>query len=134
MRTTSKAKTDMRARNTTLSRDEDVYRWGRPDELEGRSPRDPFGSRRCCMIICEFGRHESTNYFHQKFLDFANQMASTKDKGAAAPETSECGNCAAPEGKNGVTLKPCPKCKLTSYCGRACQAAHWKAGHKQRPE
>jgi hypothetical protein len=59
-------------------------------------------------------------------------MASTKkDKGASAPETRECDNCKAPEDRNGVTLKPCPKCKLTSYCGRACQASHWKAGHKQ---
>jgi hypothetical protein len=59
-------------------------------------------------------------------------MASTKkDKGAAAPETSECGNCAASEGQNGITLKPCPKCKLASYCGRACQATQWKASHKQ---
>ena len=61
----------------------------------------------------------------------SKSMASKKDKGAAAPETSECGNCAAPEGQNGVTLKTCPKCKLTYYCGRACQASHWKAGHKQ---
>ena len=24
------------------------------------------------------------------------------------------------------------RCKLTQYCGRACQTAHWKAGHKQK--
>jgi hypothetical protein len=55
-----------------------------------------------------------------------------KDKGAAAPEARECANCLALEGQHGVTLKACTRCKLTHYCGRACQTAHWKAGHKQQ--
>ena len=59
-------------------------------------------------------------------------MATTKkDKGASAPETKVCANCLAPEGENGVVLKACNRCKATHYCGRACQTAHWKAGHKQ---
>ena len=52
-------------------------------------------------------------------------------KKSAAPETKECAQCLAPDGHHGVTLKPCAKCLATFYCGRACQAAHWKAGHKQ---
>jgi hypothetical protein len=55
-----------------------------------------------------------------------------KDKGAAAPEARECANCLAPEGQHGIGLKACTRCKLTHYCGRACQSAHWKAGHKQQ--
>jgi hypothetical protein len=52
-------------------------------------------------------------------------MASTKkDKGAAAPEARECANCLAREGQGGATLTKCTKCKLTTYCGRACQNAH----------
>ena len=54
-----------------------------------------------------------------------------KDKGAAAPEAKVCANCLAPEGQRGITLKACTRCKLTDYCGRACQTAHWKAFHKQ---
>jgi len=27
--------------------------------------------------------------------------------------------------------KQCAKCKCVAYCSRACQVAHWKAGHKQ---
>ena len=54
-----------------------------------------------------------------------------KDKGASAPEAKECANCLAPEGRHGVTLKACTRCKATHYCGRACQTAHWKGGHKQ---
>jgi TPR repeat protein len=55
-----------------------------------------------------------------------------KEKGASAPEAKECANCLAPEGQHGgVTLKACTRCKATHYCGRACQTAHWRAGHKR---
>ncbi len=57
--------------------------------------------------------------------------SSKKDKGASAPEARECANCLTPEGQHGVTLKACTRCKATHYCGRACQTAHWRAGHKQ---
>ena len=30
-----------------------------------------------------------------------------------------------------VPMERCSACKVARYCGRACQAAHWKAGHKQ---
>ena len=42
-----------------------------------------------------------------------------------APETKECAYCL------GVALKACIRCKTAFYCGRACQIAHWRAGHKQ---
>jgi len=58
-------------------------------------------------------------------------MTSKKDKDASAPEAKECANCLAPEGRHGVTLKACIRCKASHYCGRACQTAHWKAGHKK---
>ena len=54
-----------------------------------------------------------------------------KDKDSSAPEAKECTNCLAPEGRHGVTLKACTRCKATHYCGRACQTAHWKGGHRQ---
>ena len=58
-------------------------------------------------------------------------MIGVDSGGAAAPEAKVCANCLAPEGQRGVTLKACTRCKLTDYCGRACQTAHWKAFHKQ---
>ena len=48
-----------------------------------------------------------------------------------APETQVCAHCLAPDGQHGVALKACIRCKATFYCGRACQTAHWRAGHKQ---
>ena len=38
-------------------------------------------------------------------------------------------HCGAAETAGGrVALKPCSRCKAVVYCGRECQAAHWKAG------
>jgi hypothetical protein len=58
-------------------------------------------------------------------------IPSKKDKGAASPEANVCAHCLAPEGSHGVVLRACTRCKATHYCGRACQTAHWRAGHKQ---
>ncbi|KAG2431543.1 hypothetical protein HXX76_009557 [Chlamydomonas incerta] len=30
-----------------------------------------------------------------------------------------------------LPLQACGSCKAVRYCGRACQAAHWRAGHKE---
>jgi len=57
-------------------------------------------------------------------------ISTKKDKGAA-PEANVCAHCLAPEGSHGVVLKACTRYKATHYCGRACQSAHWRAGHKQ---
>ena len=60
-------------------------------------------------------------------------LAPRKDtkKKDPAPETKECAHCLAPDGQHGVALKACIRCKAAFYCGRACQTAHWRAGHKQ---
>jgi hypothetical protein len=43
-----------------------------------------------------------------------------------------CAQCgAAAGGGSAVRLSACARCKKVRYCGRACQAAHWKAGHKK---
>jgi len=28
-------------------------------------------------------------------------------------------------------LQACARCRAVHYCGKVCQSAHWKAGHKQ---
>lgn len=37
--------------------------------------------------------------------------------------TARCASCGAP------ATKMCASCRAASYCGRECQAAHWKGGH-----
>lgn len=39
--------------------------------------------------------------------------------------------CATCQAELSGPLKACPQCKAVSYCGRTCQVADWKAGHKQ---
>jgi len=43
---------------------------------------------------------------------------------------NECGNCGALEQKKD-TMQVCGRCHRVRYCARACQAAHWKGGHKR---
>ena len=33
--------------------------------------------------------------------------------------------------EDGAALDVCVNCRLTFYCGKACQTADWKAGHKK---
>jgi hypothetical protein len=47
-------------------------------------------------------------------------------------ECTECANCAVPQGSAGITLKKCSRCKLVSYCSKACQSQHWKQGDHKR--
>ena len=47
----------------------------------------------------------------------------------AREDPTECAHCGSAETAGGsVALKPCSRCKAVVYCGRECQAAHWKAG------
>ena len=66
-------------------------------------------------------------------VSIEGSLAPHKDtkKKDPAPENKECANCLAPDGQHGVALKACIRCKAAFYCGRACQTAHWRAGHKQ---
>ena len=40
-----------------------------------------------------------------------------------------CFTCSRPPAP-GTRLLRCTSCKTTTYCGRRCQVAHWKTGHK----
>jgi hypothetical protein len=42
------------------------------------------------------------------------------------PQCAVCGRGS----ENDLKLKPCPRCKGPCYCGKECQRAHWKSGHK----
>jgi len=59
------------------------------------------------------------------------RAADAPKKKLAASQSRECGNCGVSEEAHGKPLSACSRCKLAYYCGRECQATHWKAGHKQ---
>jgi hypothetical protein len=58
--------------------------------------------------------------------------AGESDAGPVQAGPGACAQCgAAAGGGSAVRLSTCARCKKIRYCGRACQAAHWKAGHKK---
>ncbi|KAI7838311.1 hypothetical protein COHA_007880 [Chlorella ohadii] len=44
-------------------------------------------------------------------------------------ESGLCSGC----GGHSTELKFCARCRTAQYCSRACQAQHWRAGHKADP-
>ena len=50
-------------------------------------------------------------------------------KSAQARETKTCGQCGIREDQ-GETFNHCSRCKVVSYCSKACQKQHWRGGHK----
>ena len=58
----------------------------------------------------------------------ASSPESPPEKPAASSPL--CASCGAESGPGAAALKPCSRCKAVSYCGKECQRAHWKAGHK----
>lgn len=68
-------------------------------------------------------------------LHWARKAALLGDSDAVAMVTQleafadkECGSCKAPSGA--IKLSRCAQCSAVSYCSKACQTSHWKAGHK----
>jgi len=52
---------------------------------------------------------------------------------AAPPSPDRCTHCgawAADLAREDRRLLKCSRCKRVRYCGRECQRAHWRAGHK----
>jgi hypothetical protein len=48
------------------------------------------------------------------------------------PSLDKCARCGASERSNNAPLLHCGRCKSAAYCGRECQAQHWKeGGHKK---
>jgi hypothetical protein len=81
-------------------------------------------------------------------LSFANEYCASKEKvesdedspfsetsseGGDDAGTKQCANCGSVE-THEIALSACSRCKQVFYCGRACQAEHWKlapGGHKE---
>ena len=64
-------------------------------------------------------------------LDIEGQLKSAVEGFTKSPAPSRgdaCASCGV-SGK-GVKLNPCSRCKAAKYCGKPCQAEHWKV-HKK---
>ena len=47
-----------------------------------------------------------------------------------AAQRFSCAFCNTVKNGTSAKLQSCARCRAVWYCGRACQVAHWKAGHK----
>jgi len=83
------------------------------------------------MIVAPVVHAKPTTTVRLTVFMFSCSTQNMDKKSAAAPEIWVCAHCLAPEGQHGITLKACTRCKAALYCGRACQTAHWRAGHKK---
>jgi TPR repeat protein len=56
--------------------------------------------------------------------------SSPKPAPTATPLSSSrtCANCGVEEAVGSIALKLCSQCKVVGYCGKECQAQHWKVG------
>ncbi len=59
-------------------------------------------------------------------------MASSTGTKKSSEGGNECTNCCASEGREGVVLKSCSRCKLVRYCSISCQKQHWEAGRHKK--
>ena len=62
----------------------------------------------------------------QKGLSMLKAQQAQTSSNAHPAKSSACAHC----GINAPSLKACSRCKITSYCSKECQVAHWKSGHK----
>eukprot|EP00980_Cylindrotheca_fusiformis_P018393 scaffold6052_cov118-Cylindrotheca_fusiformis.AAC.6 len=60
--------------------------------------------------------------------DLTRREATKKKREAKKGGSNFCANCDKDLGVNGGST--CSLCKVTFYCGKECQVAHWKNGHK----
>ena len=69
---------------------------------------------------------------HQKAADDLGVSVEElqSNEGKIKMTLQRCANCDKVEPGLGE-FKRCIQCKLVVYCGRDCQKAHWKAGHKK---
>ena len=57
--------------------------------------------------------------------------ASSADPPVSSSDSQGVCACCAAQAPIGTSLKSCSRCGIVLYCGRECQRAHWKAGHKK---
>jgi TPR repeat protein len=55
-----------------------------------------------------------------------SSLAERMSAATLSPQT--CANCGVKDTAGSAALKPCSRCKVVVYCGKACQAQHWKSG------
>lgn len=61
----------------------------------------------------------------------AGAQESAETQALFQPAVPCCSNPGCDSTASRPKLSKCGRCQAAAYCGRACQQAHWRAGHKQ---
>ena len=85
-----------------------------------RTPTNP------TMLRCEDYPVSQLNY---RASTAADALLLDRARAIHGDRCDECG--VKPAAGSGAALNICGRCRQRWYCGRACQATHWKAGHKK---
>ena len=72
--------------------------------------------------------HTAAVAFLEEHFSRPEHAAPVKTKKVVTAAPRECANCAISD----IPLQSCSRCKLVAYCGKACQAQHWKQGGHKR--
>ncbi|PNH10025.1 hypothetical protein TSOC_003272 [Tetrabaena socialis] len=98
-------------------------------EAGGGDPCKARGEKRWKRLLVALGRLKAAR------PDMARIAAALLPHAEARALLSTCSYpaCAnlAGDSEADLRLQSCGKCAAAAYCGRACQAAHWRAGHRE---
>jgi TPR repeat protein len=99
---------------------------------QGQGVKQDFGEAACWFRKAAEQGHEGA----KKKVLHAKEELRKRHQEAPLPSPSSssrtCANCGVAEVAGGA-LKPCSRCKAVVYCGKECQAQHWKVGgHKAK--
>ncbi|PFX19823.1 F-box protein [Stylophora pistillata] len=90
--------------------------------------KERFSSCPRLALLCKKVCH---NIYPLLIMSLCQGFVELQKKDGVKVELYTCPACGNKETKPGE-FKRCGGCKTVYYCGRKCQAQHWKAGHKQQ--
>lgn len=86
------------------------------------------------LPICEQPAcNQAANRQTQEALQMMRGELAKEESGGEdffAAQRVSCAFCNTVKAGTSAKLQSCARCRAVWYCGRACQVAHWKAGHK----
>lgn len=88
----------------------------------------PVGSNSWAAAHVSLGEQRILNLARKRAQYLLTVVEGGKDGDGQGSSTASagCAYC----GKSSTQLMVCGRCKSAAYCGRACQVAHYKNGHK----
>ena len=97
----------------------------------------PLSSTKTSTLPCTHVIHvkcleQLQSFSDQQLCPVCRAELPSENKSKSTTSGRKCANCGAIQCPDGAPLLDCSRCKKVAYCGRDCQAEHWKkGGHKK---